>query len=98
MLRQATRLMVAQTRLSLQRASTLRETADVNYPFRTYRPNVVIGNVSDHAAQATGMIAAQAGCGVEEALHRLIIRAEAMGQTIDDTALDVLDGIIRFDE
>ena len=40
---------------------------------------------------------AQAGCGLEEALHRLIIRAEAIGQTIEDTALDVLDSIIRFD-
>ncbi len=44
------------------------------------------------------MIAAQVGCGVEEALHRLIIRAEAMGETIEDTALDVLDRIVRFDE
>jgi len=46
--------------------------------------------------QATGMIAAQADCGVDEAFHRLNIRAAAMGQTLQDTALDVLDCRIRF--
>ena len=31
--------------------------------------------------QATGMIAAQADCDIDEAFHRLNIRAAAMGQT-----------------
>jgi AmiR/NasT family two-component response regulator len=46
--------------------------------------------------QATGMIAAQADCTVEEAFHRLRIRAAAMDQSVHDTALDVLDRRIRF--
>jgi hypothetical protein len=51
-----------------------------------------------HVHQAAGMIAVQANCDVEEAFGRLAIRAKAMGQTMEDTALDVLDGLIRFDE
>jgi hypothetical protein len=58
----------------------------------------MLSNVNDRVHQAAGMIAAQTGCGLEEALHRLIIRAEAMRQTIEDTALDVLDSVIRFDQ
>jgi AmiR/NasT family two-component response regulator len=46
--------------------------------------------------QATGMIAAQADCDIDEAYHRLNIRAAAMGQSLQDTALDVLDRRIRF--
>jgi plasmid stability protein len=42
------------------------------------------------------MIAAQAGCDIVEAYHRLNIRAAAMGQSLQDTALDVLDRRIRF--
>jgi hypothetical protein len=53
---------------------------------------------SVHVHQAAGMIAVQANCDVEEALGRLTIRAKAMGQTVEDTALDVLDRLIRFDE
>jgi hypothetical protein len=53
---------------------------------------------SAHVHQAAGMIAVQANCDVEEAFGRLAIRAKAMGQTVEDTALDVLDGLIRFDE
>ncbi len=48
--------------------------------------------------QATGMIAAQANCDIVEALNRLKIRAAAMGQSVNDTALDVLDRVIRFDK
>ena len=48
--------------------------------------------------QATGMICAQVGCGVSEAFDRLKLRSAARGQTLDETALDVLDGVIRFDE
>ena len=46
--------------------------------------------------QATGMIAAQADCDIDEAFNRLNIRAAAMGQSIHDTALDILDRRIRF--
>ena len=45
---------------------------------------------------ATGMIAAQADCDVGEAFNRLKIRAAALGQTLDEAALDVLDRVIRF--
>ena len=46
--------------------------------------------------QATGMVAAQADCDIDEAFNRLNIRAAAMGQTVQDTALDILDRRIRF--
>lgn len=48
--------------------------------------------------QATGMVAAQVGCGIDEALARLKIRANSKGQVLEETALDVLDGEVRFDE
>jgi hypothetical protein len=47
--------------------------------------------------QAAGMIAVQADCEIVEALNRLKIRAEAAGQTLHETALEVLDRVIRFD-
>jgi hypothetical protein len=52
---------------------------------------------SDHVHQATGMIAAQVDCSIGEALDRMRIRAAATGQSLEHTALDVLDGVIRFD-
>jgi hypothetical protein len=48
--------------------------------------------------QATGMIAAQAGCDVSEAFARLTIRAAAVGQTRHEMALDVLDRVTRFNK
>lgn len=48
--------------------------------------------------QATGMIAAQANCDMIEAFARLRIRADATDQSLHDTALDVIDRIIRFDD
>ena len=47
--------------------------------------------------QATGMISAQAECSLKEAMQLLIIRAAALEQSAEDTALDVIDGRIRFD-
>jgi hypothetical protein len=44
------------------------------------------------------MIAAQVHCDTGEALDRLRIRSAARNQTLDETALDVLNGVIRFDE
>jgi hypothetical protein len=55
-------------------------------------------SLSKNVHQAVGMIAAQVDCDVDEALARLKIRADAMGQTLELTALDVLDRVIRFDE
>jgi hypothetical protein len=55
-------------------------------------------SLSKHVHQAMGMIAAQLDCDVDEALARMKIRADAMGQTLEHTALDVLDRVIRFDE
>jgi hypothetical protein len=54
-------------------------------------------SLSKHVHQAMGMIAVQVDCDVDEALARLKIRADAMGQTLEHTALDVLDRVIRFD-
>src|SRR5438874_880953 len=51
----------------------------------------------DHVHQATGMISAQLSCDRSEALGRLQIVANAMGEDIELTALDVLDGILHFD-
>jgi hypothetical protein len=48
--------------------------------------------------QATGMIAAQSDCDVIEAFERLTIRAAATGKTRNELALDVLDGIVRFNK
>jgi hypothetical protein len=55
-------------------------------------------HLSSRVHQATGMIAAQIHCGTSEALDRLKIRSAAQGKTLDDLALDVLNGVIRFDE
>jgi len=54
------------------------------------RASVVIG-------YATGQIVRQADCEVIEAFDRLAVRARALCQSLELTALDVLDGEIRFD-
>jgi GAF domain/ANTAR domain len=48
--------------------------------------------------QATGMVAAQLGVGVGEALVRLRASAFGAGRALDDVAKDVLAGTLRFDE
>ena len=53
-------------------------------------------HMGDHVHEAIGMIAAQLDCDATEALARLRIRAEATGQTLENMALDVLDGLARF--
>jgi AmiR/NasT family two-component response regulator len=55
-------------------------------------------HLSNRVHQATGMIAAQVHCDTSEALARLKTRSAARGQTLDETALDVLDRVVRFDE
>jgi hypothetical protein len=57
-------------------------------------------DVGDHRAvvhQATGMIATQLGCGLDEALLRLRGRAFADETAIDDVAEAVIQGQIRFE-
>jgi AmiR/NasT family two-component response regulator len=55
------------------------------------------GPQSDRVSQATGMISVQGGCSLAEAFDMLRERAFALGQTLEFTALDVIDGEIRFD-
>jgi hypothetical protein len=52
--------------------------------------------VGVHVHQATGMVAAQVGCDIDEAFNRLMIRAAALNQSLELTALDVIDRVIRF--
>jgi hypothetical protein len=47
-------------------------------------------------ADATGVIARACDCGPIEAFDRLQVRAQAMGQSLEHTALDVIDGVIRL--
>jgi len=44
------------------------------------------------------MISVQAGCTLAEAFDLLRERAVQLGQTLEHTALDTLDRIIRFDD
>jgi hypothetical protein len=60
------------------------------------RPPDEVPTVAVH--QATGMIAVQAGCDIDEAFARLTIRAAAVGQTRHEMALDVLDRVTRFNK
>ena len=60
--------------------------------------NPTNGAQSARVLQATGMISAQAGCDVAAAFELLQERARATDQSLEHTALDVIDGIIRFDE
>jgi hypothetical protein len=43
------------------------------------------------------MIVAQAGVNTAEALHRLVDHAKATRRTVEATAVDVLEGRLRFD-
>ena len=52
--------------------------------------------LGDYVQQATWIVAAQLDCDVNEALGRLKLRADATGQTLENMALDVLDGAVRF--
>ena len=48
-------------------------------------------------SQASGMVARQLECGVIEAFDRLRDRSVDLDQSLEHTALDVIDGVIRFD-
>lgn len=55
------------------------------------------GPQSPRVAQATAVICTQAQCGPDQAFDLLRDKAFLLGQTLEYTALDVLDYIIRFD-
>ena len=49
-----------------------------------------------HVHQASGMVAAQAECDIDEALQLMIIRAAALRVPLEDMALDILDHRVTF--
>ncbi len=53
---------------------------------------------SEKTREAVTIIAAQVGCDEEEALRRLIERAEPLQYRVHNYVLLVIDGIVRFDE
>jgi hypothetical protein len=55
-------------------------------------PDVRVSIVVGHA---TGVIARRCDCDVIEAFDRLRARANSSGQSLEHTALDVIDGIIQ---
>jgi AmiR/NasT family two-component response regulator len=55
------------------------------------------GPGSDRVAQAVEMIRGQRNCGSDQAFDLLREKAFMLGQTLEYTALDVLDDLIRFD-
>ena len=56
------------------------------------------GPQSDRVSQATGMISVQAGCTLAEAFDLLRERAFVLDQMLELTAIDVIDGALRFDD
>jgi hypothetical protein len=57
-------------------------------------PDVRVSVVVGHA---TGVVARACDCELFEAFDRLGQCAVELGQSLEHTALDVLDGVIRFD-
>jgi len=55
------------------------------------------GPQSDRITQAIEVIRNQVHCGPDRAFDLLRERALLLGQSLEDTALDVLDNIVRFD-
>jgi hypothetical protein len=56
-----------------------------------------LGPQSDRIAQAIEVIRSQVQCGPDRAFDLLRDRALLLDQTLEYTALDVLDNIVRFD-
>ena len=48
--------------------------------------------------QASGMVAAQAGCTPDEALTLMIELALEVRRTLDEVAAAIIDGSVRFDD
>jgi len=55
------------------------------------------GPTSPRVQQAIGMISVQADCTIADAFDLLRERAFALEQTLEHTALDVIERKIRFD-
>ena len=55
------------------------------------------GHFNSRIHQATGIISVQAHCGIAAAFDKLRDRAAGMGQSIEATAVGVIDHAIRFD-
>jgi hypothetical protein len=51
---------------------------------------------SPRTAEAVLLVAAQLGCGEDEALHRLRERAASMDYRVHDYALLVIEGMVKF--
>jgi hypothetical protein len=54
--------------------------------------------LSNHACQATGLIAAQAQCSISKALAILRTRAANSGESVEALARKVLAGVVKFDD
>jgi len=52
---------------------------------------------SNRVHEAAGMVSAQIGCSVAEALDRLKQRADVTCERVEDVAVDVIHRIIRFE-
>ena len=53
---------------------------------------------SGQVRSAQGMVAAQVGCTLEEALRLIAARADATDLTLDEVAVAVIERRIRFDD
>jgi hypothetical protein len=53
--------------------------------------------LSNQVNQASGLVSVQAECDAERRWTRVIIRTPMMDQSVEHTALDVIDGRARFD-
>ncbi len=56
------------------------------------------GHFNFRVHQATGMISVQSHCDIAEAFAQLKVRAATIGESLEATAIGVIDGTIRFDE
>jgi len=55
------------------------------------------GPHSDRVSQATGMVSVQVDCTLPEAFDLLRERAVGLSKTLENTAIAVIDHVIRFD-
>jgi hypothetical protein len=56
----------------------------------------VNGDASGRILQAQGMVSAQAGCNIDDALALMTARASTTGQSVNEVATGVLDGSVRL--
>ena len=58
---------------------------------------VALLGLSAEVHQATGMISVQAHTDVRTAARLLACKSKAIGQSVEETAVDVVNGTLRFD-